>query len=179
MGECMGKCVGSGQMTNLIKLELIDIIQFCLKIYDLWRHPHLWVDGWVNGWAHVKSLKSNKPWPNWDNSIMDILDIFWTFYLKHFSYFFVQPTSALHHSLLCGGMVNQWLFSVIRNSSLYHQIFKGVLSSSQQNPRAFSVPSTIELTDNTMIESLSRTENEVNTSRRDSHEQLVVNYEVH
>ena len=36
MGGCMGGWVGSGQMTNLIKLELIDIIQFCLKIYDLW-----------------------------------------------------------------------------------------------------------------------------------------------
>ena len=57
----MGEWVGSGQMTNLIKPELIDIIQFCLKIYDLWRHCHQWVDGWVNGWAHVKSLKSNKP----------------------------------------------------------------------------------------------------------------------
>ena len=52
--------MGSGQMTNLIKLELIDIIQFCLKIYDLLRHPYLWEDGWVNGWPHVKSLKSNK-----------------------------------------------------------------------------------------------------------------------
>ena len=60
MGEWVGEWVGSGQMTNLIKLELINIIQFCLKIYDLWRHPYLWVDGWVNGWAHVKSLKSNK-----------------------------------------------------------------------------------------------------------------------
>ena len=57
----MGEWVGSGQMTNSIKLELINIIQFCLKIYDLWRHPHLWVDGWVNGRAHVKSLISNKP----------------------------------------------------------------------------------------------------------------------
>ena len=71
---CMGEWVGSGQMTNLIKLELIDIIQFCLKIYDLWRHPHLWVDGWVYGWAHVKSLKSN----------LDPIEIiqlwkFWTF----------------------------------------------------------------------------------------------------
>ena len=56
MGEWVGEWVGSGQMTNLIKLEFIDIIRFCLKIYDLWRHPHLWVDGW----AHVKSLKSNK-----------------------------------------------------------------------------------------------------------------------
>ena len=60
MGEWVGEWVGSGQMTNLIKLEFIDIIRFFLKIYDLWRQPHLWVDGWVNGWAHVKSLKSNK-----------------------------------------------------------------------------------------------------------------------
>ena len=56
----MGQLVVSGQTTSLIKPELIDIIRFYLKIYDLWRHPNLWVDGWVNGWAHVKSLKSNK-----------------------------------------------------------------------------------------------------------------------
>ena len=62
-----------------INLDLIKIIQFCLKIYDLWRHPHLWLDGCVNGWAHVISLKSNKSWPDRDNSIMDI---FWTFYLN-------------------------------------------------------------------------------------------------
>ena len=43
----MGQWVGSGQMTNLLKLELIDIIQF-------------FTYGWVNGWAHVKSLKANK-----------------------------------------------------------------------------------------------------------------------
>ena len=40
-------------------LDLIKIIQFCLKIY-----------GWVDGWGHVKSLKSNKFWSNWDNSIL-------------------------------------------------------------------------------------------------------------
>ena len=34
MGEWVGEWVGSGKMTNLIKLELIDIIRFCLKIYD-------------------------------------------------------------------------------------------------------------------------------------------------
>ena len=56
----MGQWVVSGQMTSLIKPELIDIIRFCLKVYDLRRQPHLWVDGWVNGWVHVKSLKSNK-----------------------------------------------------------------------------------------------------------------------
>ena len=65
----MGQWVGSGQMIkNLINLDLIKIIQFCLKICDLLRHPHAWVgvwvvgwvNGWVNGWAQVKSLKSNK-----------------------------------------------------------------------------------------------------------------------
>ena len=62
----MGQWVGSGHITeNHINLELIEIIQFCLKIYDLLRHPHLWVggwvdqwvSGWVNGWDQVKSLK--------------------------------------------------------------------------------------------------------------------------
>ena len=47
-----------------INLDLIKIIQFYLKIYDLWRHSHLWVsvwvvqwvNGWVGGWGQVKSL---------------------------------------------------------------------------------------------------------------------------
>ena len=43
----MGPC----QITkNRINLALIKIIQFCLKIYDLWRHPHLWMYVWVVGW---------------------------------------------------------------------------------------------------------------------------------
>ena len=50
--------MGSCQITkNLINFDLIKIVQFCLKISDLWRHPHLWAPGWVNGWAHVKLLK--------------------------------------------------------------------------------------------------------------------------
>ena len=56
----MGQKVGLGQMTNLIKLELINIICFSLKTYNLLRHPYLWVDGCINGWVHVKPLKSNK-----------------------------------------------------------------------------------------------------------------------
>ena len=64
-GWFSGSMGGSGQITkNLINLDLIEIIQFSLKIYDLLRHPHLWVgvwiNGWINGWPHVKSLKSNK-----------------------------------------------------------------------------------------------------------------------
>ena len=35
---------------NWINLELIEIIQLCLKIFDLLRHPHLWVGVWVVGW---------------------------------------------------------------------------------------------------------------------------------
>ena len=55
----MGQWVGSGQMTkNLINRDLIEIIQFCLKIYDLLRHPHPcvggWVGQWINGWCQVK-----------------------------------------------------------------------------------------------------------------------------
>ena len=62
--------MGPGQIIkNQINLDLIEIIQFCLKIYDFLTHPHLWmggwvdqwvsgwVTGWVNGWDRVKSLK--------------------------------------------------------------------------------------------------------------------------
>ena len=60
MGGSLGQWVGLGHIIKYqIKLELIKIITFCLKIYDLWS-PHLWLDGCINGWAHVKSLKSNK-----------------------------------------------------------------------------------------------------------------------
>ena len=31
----MGEWVGSGQMTNFINLELIDIIKFCLKTFQI------------------------------------------------------------------------------------------------------------------------------------------------
>ena len=31
----------------LINLDIIEIIQFCLKIYNLLRHPHLCMGGWV------------------------------------------------------------------------------------------------------------------------------------
>ena len=64
----LGQWVGSGQITNyLINLDIIEIIQFCLKIYNLLRHPHLWLDvlvvGWKgglmcgSGWDQVISLK--------------------------------------------------------------------------------------------------------------------------
>ena len=54
--------MASCQITkNLINCELIKIIQFCLKIYDLWRRPHpwvvVWVDGWIDGCGQIKSLK--------------------------------------------------------------------------------------------------------------------------
>ena len=42
---------------NWINLDLVKIIQFCLKIHDLWECPHLWMYGWINGWGQVKLLK--------------------------------------------------------------------------------------------------------------------------
>ena len=43
--------MGPGQIIkNYINMDLIEIIQFCLKIYDLLTHPHLWVGVWVVGW---------------------------------------------------------------------------------------------------------------------------------
>ena len=54
-GWFSGSMGGSGQKTkNLINLDVIEIIQFCLKIYDLFRHPQLRVGVWINGWGQVK-----------------------------------------------------------------------------------------------------------------------------
>ena len=61
MGGCdglilgsVGQWVGSGHITKYqINLDLIEVIQFCLKIYDLLRYPHLWVGVWINGWVNL------------------------------------------------------------------------------------------------------------------------------
>ena len=62
----MGQWVGSGQMTKiLINLDLIEIIQFCSKIYDLLRQPHPnlhpWVGVWMGGWmgGSMGGVRSN------------------------------------------------------------------------------------------------------------------------
>ena len=50
-GDLVGQWVGSPQITKCqINLELIKIIQFCLQIYDLLRHPHLLVGVWIVCW---------------------------------------------------------------------------------------------------------------------------------
>ena len=61
MGVCMGGWVGwwvgSGQITkNQINLDLKEIIQFCSKIYNLCRLPHLLVVGWMGGSMGVVML---------------------------------------------------------------------------------------------------------------------------
>ena len=62
MAGCVSGSMGlSGEITNyLINLDIIEIIKFCLKIYDLWRTPPLmggcmggWVVQWVNGLGQV------------------------------------------------------------------------------------------------------------------------------
>ena len=48
-GWVSGSMGGSGQITNnLINLDIIKIIQFCLKIYDLKETPPP-MGGWVSG----------------------------------------------------------------------------------------------------------------------------------
>ena len=46
MGKWVERCA---IIKILIKFDLIEIIQFCLKIYDLWTHSHLWIGVWVGG----------------------------------------------------------------------------------------------------------------------------------
>ena len=44
--------MGPGQIIkNRINLDLIEIIQFCLKICGLLTHPLYWGGGWVDGWV--------------------------------------------------------------------------------------------------------------------------------
>ena len=53
IGGSVGQWVGPGHIAKYqINLDLLEIIQFCLKIYDLLRHPHLWVGEWV-GSGHM------------------------------------------------------------------------------------------------------------------------------
>ena len=61
----VGLWVESCEITkNVIKLDLIEIINFYLKIYHLWIHDNIsqpwvgvWVNGWVSGWLHIKLAK--------------------------------------------------------------------------------------------------------------------------
>ena len=66
--------VGSRISKISIRFELIEIFQFCLKIWNLWRLPHLcvgawvgWWVVWVNGWVHSQIIN------NWIN--LDLIGI--------------------------------------------------------------------------------------------------------
>ena len=52
LGRLVGSWVGSCEITKNEKryIYLIEIIQFSLKIYDLLRHPYLWMGVWVYWW---------------------------------------------------------------------------------------------------------------------------------
>ena len=67
VGGWVGWWVGSGQNTKNFKIvDWIKIIQFCLKIYDLWRHSHPWVGvgGGVGQWVGSGQMTNN--WINLD-----------------------------------------------------------------------------------------------------------------
>ena len=54
----MGQWVGSGHITEYqINVDLIEIIQSCLKIYDYLRHLHLWVGQWVGSGQMTNLIK--------------------------------------------------------------------------------------------------------------------------
>ena len=58
MGGSVGQWVGSGHITKYqINVDVIKIIQFCLKIYDLLRHLHLWVGQWVGSGQMTNLIK--------------------------------------------------------------------------------------------------------------------------
>ena len=58
IGGSVGQWTGSGHIAKYqINLNLLEIIQFCLKIYDLLRHPHLWVGEWVGSGQMTNFLK--------------------------------------------------------------------------------------------------------------------------
>ena len=51
MGGSVGQWLGSGHITKYqINLDLIEIIQFCLKIYELLRPMGGCMDQWVGQW---------------------------------------------------------------------------------------------------------------------------------
>ena len=57
-GWFSGSMGGSGQITkNLINLDLIKIIKFCLKIYDFLRHPGGCMDQWVGSGQMTNLIK--------------------------------------------------------------------------------------------------------------------------
>ena len=68
MGDWVGTWVGSCQISkNWIHCDLIEIIQLCLNIYDMWWHP-------TYGWVYVKIYfhqfqqtwyQSNSPVKGW------------------------------------------------------------------------------------------------------------------
>ena len=52
LGGWVGQWVSSCQIIkNRVNCHLIEIIEFCLKIYDLWIHSHFWIGVWVSGWV--------------------------------------------------------------------------------------------------------------------------------
>ena len=56
----MGQWVGSCQIIkNQVNRHLIEIIEFCLKIYDLWRHTHLCMAYCVGQWVGSCQITRN------------------------------------------------------------------------------------------------------------------------
>ena len=101
----VGKGLESCQITkNLINRNLIEIIQFFLKIFDLWSHPSYgWVYWWLCGWTF------------WHFS---------TFYLNHLSplqsyfWFVGHPTYGWVYGWLC--VIQHWCAKLRKRMTLVY-----------------------------------------------------------
>ena len=98
----------SGISQNSIALELIEIFQFCLKIWNLWRLPHpwvgvwfggCWVGGWVGWWVGSGQNTKNLKIVDWIKIIQFCLKIY-------------DCRDTPTHGWVCGwlgGSVGQWI----------------------------------------------------------------------
>ena len=99
---------GTPQISKItIRIERIEVFRFHLKIWNLWRLPHPWVDvfwwlgGWVGGLVGRNLIK------------LDLSEIIW-FCLKIYD---LWTHSHLWIGVWVGGWVGQWvgLCQIIKN----------------------------------------------------------------
>ena len=107
LGGWVGWWVGSGKNTkNQINLALIELFQFCMKIYDLWRYFHTHTTHWSQSLViEIMSIvHSPTVWLFDMLLILEILLTFWhlTSYLNHLSplqgYFYVIQCCVLNQN---------------------------------------------------------------------------------
>ena len=92
--------------------DLIQIIQFCLKIHDWWRHPQLWVGGWLSGrlgwWMESYQITKNQ-------INLDLIEII-EFCLKIYD---LWGHPQLWVAVMGGGWMGGVIYGVMSNLQIY------------------------------------------------------------